>query len=183
MGGRILLGLIVIALGIAVGWYMFGGKFNVKQLPNPFVTTNTSHTTTPGIQSGTPEFPTPTTSYTYAEVPTTGMPTPTGSVVTKGGVVVKNQTPVHADIKYTDSGFSPMVITVTQGSAVTFTNNTAKTNMWVQSNTQKGGLAGFDQLKSVPSGGTYTYTFTKVGTWKYDNHALTTHTGTVIVTQ
>ncbi len=57
--------------------------------------------------------------------------------------------------------------------------------MWTASapHPQHTNYAGFDQLKSVPNGGTYEFTFTKVGTWKYHNHVAPTFTGSVTVTE
>ncbi|MBI5452604.1 hypothetical protein HY945_04010, partial [Candidatus Gottesmanbacteria bacterium] len=99
--------------------------------------------------------------------PTVVMPSevvPTES--TSGAKVTKNTT-----IDYTDSGFAPKSITVKVGTAVVWTNKT-NSPMWVASapHPSHTDLAGFDQLKSVNNGGTYSYTFTKVGNWKYHNH-------------
>jgi hypothetical protein len=44
-------------------------------------------------------------------------------------------------------------------------------------------LPGFDQLASVAKGGTYEYSFAKVGTWKYHNHMKPTDFGGVVVTE
>jgi hypothetical protein len=44
-------------------------------------------------------------------------------------------------------------------------------------------LPGFDELKSTGKGGTYEYTFVKVGTWQYHNHVNPSDTGSVVVTE
>jgi plastocyanin len=172
MGGKFLLGLIVIALGLAVGWYVFGGKANIPAIFPPATTTQTAVVTS---------TPAPTQAYQYKEVLTTGMPTPTGMIVTKGGIV-STQPVAQNTILYSDTGFSPMVITVKSGTSVIFTNSSKK-SLWTRSDPAKGGVTGLDQLKGVANGGTYTYTFTKVGTWKYYNHLAPTDVGTVIVTK
>jgi plastocyanin len=174
MAGKFILGLIVVALGILVGWYVFGGKVNIAQIiPKPI---GTIGNTLPKVS--------PTSAYTYTEVPATGLPSPSGTITTKGGVVINNgQTSTKVEVKYGDSGFLPVVITVKSGSSVTFTNTSASKSMWVYSDPKKSGLTGFDETKGVGTGGTYTYTFKSIGTWKYFNHLNTGDIGTVIVTQ
>lgn len=102
--------------------------------------------------------------------------TPTRVAATSAEVKAK----VTAD--YTDSGFTPKTVTVKLGDTVTWTNKSGKA-MWVASapHPVHTDLPGFDQLKSVGKGDTYSYTFTKVGSWKYHNHLGPTDTGTVVV--
>lgn len=85
-------------------------------------------------------------------------------------------------ISYTNQGFSPETITVKMGEEVTFVNESTK-KMWIASDPHPlhTGLPTFDQLKSVGQGESYTYTFDKVGTWKYHNHVTPSVGGTVIV--
>lgn len=87
-------------------------------------------------------------------------------------------------VTYSDSGFSPNSVTVKAGTTVTFTNGSSG-NMWVASAVHPTHqlLPGFDQLKSVSKGGTYDYTFVKIGTWKYHNHMSPSDTGSVVVTE
>ena len=89
-----------------------------------------------------------------------------------------------SSVAYTDSGFNPKTITVKQGTAVTFTNQSSG-GMWVASDVHPTHqlLPGFDQLQLVVNGGSYQYTFVKVGTWTYHNHVKASEIGTVIVTQ
>ncbi len=102
-------------------------------------------------------------------------------------------------VAYTDTGFSPKSVTVNQGQGVTWTNQSSRT-MWVASamhpvhsvydGTNKDthcaagytGEAPFDECTAVPAGGTYTFTFTEVGNWKYHNHASDADFGDVTVT-
>lgn len=85
-------------------------------------------------------------------------------------------------ITYTDNGFSPQTITVKVGTPVTFVNQSS-TGMWVASNPHPvhTDLPGFDEKQSVDSGGSYTYTFEKVGSWGFHNHRNPSDGGTVIV--
>lgn len=85
-------------------------------------------------------------------------------------------------MSYTDTGFSPQTVTVKQGTTVEFVN-TSSGQMWVASGehpTHKL-LPGFDELASVGRGGTYDYTFVKIGTWPLHNHMNPSDMGTVIV--
>lgn len=87
-------------------------------------------------------------------------------------------------VAYTDTGFAPKTVTVKKGTNITFINSSSK-SMWVASAVHPTHqlLPGFDQLKSVSVGGSYEYTFEKVGTWKYHNHVQASDTGTVVVTE
>lgn len=154
---KLLVGIIVIVVGVAVGWYYLGGKSNL-----------------PGMQIGN-----------------TGTPSANGA--TGGNVVITEESPVTgeskggvveaATIAYTDTGYQPATVTVKAGTKVTFKNESAG-GMWTASGVHPTHqlLPGFDQLKSVTTGGMYEYTFVKVGTWKYHNHVKPEHTGTVVVT-
>ena len=101
-----------------------------------------------------------------------------GEELDKGGVASRTV------VTYTDTGFAPKTVTVKQGSMVTFVNESGK-SMWVASALHPTHqlLPGFVQLKNVPRGGTYEYTFEKVGTWKYHNHVVASDTGSVTVTE
>lgn len=100
------------------------------------------------------------------------------------GTDVEEDVMERPTVSYTDTGFAPNTLTVKKGTNVTFTNQSSK-GMWVASALHPTHqlLPGFDQLKSVARGGTYEYTFDKVGTWKYHNHVNPADTGTVVVTQ
>ena len=158
---------------MVIGWNIFGNKISNINKP--------SQTTSQIINK-----PTPTTEpgnfYQYTEQSVTAAPNKTtGAYVSKGGLTeVDTPTMTKSTISYTDNGFSPNVITVKINTTVTFINN-ANSNMWVESTKQS--LSGFNQLKMVSKGGLYSYTFNKVGTWKYDNQKVPLMTGIVIVTQ
>lgn len=105
-------------------------------------------------------------------------------------------TETSEDIKtviYTENGFDPETITITQGETVRFVNE-SDNQMWVASDehpthTQYAGTTlsehckantntGFDQCGD---GDTFTFTFDKSGTWNYHNHLFSTDQGSVIV--
>jgi len=99
-------------------------------------------------------------------------------------------------VTYTNSGFSPATVTVQQGGSVTFLNSSTG-SMWVATalhptHTVYPGsslaLCGtaqastiFDACTNIPPGGSWTFTFTQIGSWGYHNHAQVSHTGRVVV--
>lgn len=99
-------------------------------------------------------------------------------------------------VNYTDSGFDPKTVTVNKGQTVTWTNKSSS-DMWVASNvhpvhSEYDGTTlaqhcanptntTFDECKAVGNGQSYSFTFTKAGTWEYHNHKNPTNLGTVVV--
>lgn len=96
-------------------------------------------------------------------------------------------------VTYTANGFSPKTITISKSDTVTFVASGG--TMWVASNnhpshtlysgtTREAHCTGgpsttaFDQCGS---GGQYSFTFDKTGTWGYHDHLEASNTGTVIV--
>ncbi len=90
-----------------------------------------------------------------------------GSISGKEGKKEK----VTATVKLTTTGFLPSKLTVTLGDTVEWINESSK-DMWVASapHPSHTDYPEFDQLKGVPNGGLYSFTFTKPGIWKYHNH-------------
>ncbi len=103
-------------------------------------------------------------------------------------------------IAYTDSGFSPASIRITEGTTVTWVNNSSR-QMWVASGNHPShslydgtsesqhcvhgaptSATVFDECIAISSGGSYSFTFDTVGSWSYHNHAHESDTGTVTVT-
>jgi plastocyanin len=87
-------------------------------------------------------------------------------------------------VSYTASGFQPHSITIKKGQTVTWTNKDSD-ELWVASNPHPThtDYPGFDELKSIPTGQTYSFTFTKVGNWGYHNHLNPSQQGIVVVTE
>ena len=158
MNNKIFIGLVVLAAGVLAGWFYFKGK-------SALVPVNQTVQTTPapaGSNLGTPENISGTA----------------GNGLEKGGVQAR------VVVTFTDKGFSPSPMKVKVGTTVTFVNESSS-GMWVASDPHPTHtlLLGFDELTSVGKGGTYEYTFTKIGTWTYHNHLTPTVKGTVIVTK
>jgi len=99
-------------------------------------------------------------------------------------------------VTYTGSGFTPASITVAVGDTVTFTNESVN-DMWVASAVHPshkvyGGTTrsehcdngadnpAFDQCSA---GDSYSFTFDKIGSWKYHNHLRAGGIGTIVVVE
>jgi plastocyanin len=105
-------------------------------------------------------------------------------------------TPKTVTITYTDTGFSPKSIEINKGDTVKFVNNSSS-GMWVasamhpthtvydgttlQAHCAPGATLSFDSCKSIPDGSSYSFTFEKIGTWGYHNHAASSFFGNVVV--
>ena len=85
-------------------------------------------------------------------------------------------------ITYTDSGFSPSAITINKGDTVKFVNQSSGA-MWVASapHPQHTDYAAFDEKQGVSKGGTYSFTFDRVGVHKFHNHLNSSRFGSVTV--
>lgn len=86
---------------------------------------------------------------------------------------------------YNSQGFSPKTVTIKKGDSVVFENKTGKAAS-VASDEHPTHLLypEFDQYKTAQRGKTeFSFTFEKVGTWKYHDHLNPTMTGTVVVTE
>lgn len=87
-------------------------------------------------------------------------------------------------VNYTATGFSPSTLTIKAGTAVTFLNQTSA-SMWVASNDHPAHLIypEFDAKKGYAPGTSYTFTFTRTGTWGYHDHLNARNGGTIVVVQ
>ncbi|MFZ3044196.1 MAG: hypothetical protein WA058_03795 [Minisyncoccia bacterium] len=105
---------------------------------------------------------------------------PSSSAITAAGQTVV----------FTDSGFSPSVLTIKKDTTVTFQNQSTK-EMRVASNPHpihddyptRGGCISstFDSCSIIPPGGSWTFTFDTLGTWGYHNHLNAVDMGSVVV--
>ena len=102
-------------------------------------------------------------------------PTPTSTSPT-------SQTPSTQTVTYTANGFSPASITIKAGDTVIFKNNSAA-DFWPASGPHPThtNYPEFDAKKAISAGSSYSFTFTKVGSWKYHNHLSPSLTGTITV--
>lgn len=128
-----------------------------------------------------------------------GLDTSTGTGDSTGNASV-GATGASAIVTYTDTGFSPSSTSVSQGTTVTWVNKSSHA-LWVASGAatthalydgttvQQHCVAGaptsdavFDECTQIAPGGSFSFTFTKTGTWTYLNHTKAADQGTVIVT-
>lgn len=86
------------------------------------------------------------------------------------------------EIMITSRGFSPASVTINKGDYVKFTNQDTAAH-WPASDPHPThtGYPGFDALKALAQGETYTFQFQKAGTWGFHDHMHPTTHGTVIV--
>lgn len=123
----------------------------------------------------------------------------TASVVSTTTDAVATTTPIApaVTVNYTDQGFSPKSVSISLGTVVTFVNQSSG-NMWVASAVHPAHAAysgtslsqhcpdttniSFDECTAVASGNSFSFTFTKAGTWKYHNHTKASDFGAVTVT-
>lgn len=89
-----------------------------------------------------------------------------------------------AEIVISDSGFTPKDVTIKKGGTMTFVNNSSKVR-WPASapHPTHTDYPGFDPLKGIAPGQSWSFTFEKTGTWKYHDHLQPTFFGSVTVTE
>jgi len=85
-------------------------------------------------------------------------------------------------VKFTDNGFEPSTLTINSGDTVKFENESGD-DFWPASNVHPTHLLypGFDAKKPILDGGSYSFTFTKPGSWGYHNHLEPDKQGTIVV--
>lgn len=95
---------------------------------------------------------------------------------------VTSQAVTSGIITYDGSGFSPKPITVKAGATVVFKNESSS-DMWPASAPHPAhtDYPGFDALKPIKPSESYSFTFMRIGTWKYHNHLNPKQYGSVVV--
>lgn len=90
--------------------------------------------------------------------------------------------PTSHTVTYTETGFSPATLTIKNGDTVTFKNNSART-FWPASNDHPSHTIypEFDPKQTIAAGSSWSFTFTKTGSWKYHDHRAANLGGVVIV--
>jgi plastocyanin len=85
-------------------------------------------------------------------------------------------------VSITDDGFDPSTLTVSSGTKVTFENESSD-DSWPASDAHPTHqlYPGFDAKKPLLPGDSYSFTFTKTGSWGYHNHLEPDVTGTIVV--
>lgn len=121
-----------------------------------------------GVVETIGDTPAPETTPTVTPVPS---PSPSSSPATSAMTV-----------SMTDTGFSPATITVPAGTTVTFVNNGQAAHRPASNpHPTHTDLPGFDATRALQTGESYSFTFTKVGTWGYHDHPNPSTKGQVVV--
>jgi plastocyanin len=156
MNRNALIGLLLAAL-IIVGIVVYAQRDN-----NNTLGTNTENVTPP------PTTPPPTTPTTPPTTPPVTPPASSGPVAISIG----------------SSGFSPSAVTVKKGTTVTFTNNDTKAR-WPASapHPSHTDYPAFDPKQGIAPTDSWSFTFDKVGIWRYHDHLNPTVFGSVTVTE
>jgi plastocyanin len=110
----------------------------------------------------------------------------TPSATNPSAVSTVSRTPVAPPkmetVTMSEDGFSPKEVKIPAGGAVVFLNKGTKAHRPASDpHPEHTDYYGFDSLVGVSTGSTYTFTFTKVGTWKYHDETDPKKTGTIIV--
>lgn len=87
-------------------------------------------------------------------------------------------------ISMTSEGFSPEEITIKKGQTVTWVNNTSEF-LWPASNLHPthGIYPEFDPREPIAPGESWSFTFQKVGTWRYHDHLRPIERGVIEVVE
>lgn len=86
------------------------------------------------------------------------------------------------EINFDGKAFSPNQLTVKSGDVVVF-NNKSNVDFWPASgpHPQHTNYPEFDPKKAIPAGGSWKFTFTKVGTWPFHDHLMPSVFGSITV--
>ena len=100
---------------------------------------------------------------------------PAGSSPGSGAATANN--PAGGTVNIRDMMFTPSQITVQKGGTVTWTNNDTTTHTVVDDLANVGG----PHSGNIPTGGTYSFTFTKSGSFQYHCTIHPSMRGTIVV--
>ncbi len=164
--------VIIVLLLAGGGWWLMSGNTT-----SPVTPTTDNTTQTPSGQTGITNNPNQTNG---------------GEITVDIGVTA----PKTYTVTYTDSGYSPNALTIKKGDTVTFKNQSSS-GMWTASamhptHTAYSGTNAqqhcpdpenndFDECKSDAPGTSWSFTFTKTGSFGYHNHSAASHFGKITV--
>ena len=86
------------------------------------------------------------------------------------------------DIKITDAGYEPNLLTIKIGTTVNF-KNLSSVDRWPASGIHPTHqiYPEFDPKKAIPSGGSWSFKFDKAGVWRFHDHLFTNLNGIITV--
>jgi plastocyanin len=163
-------GIVVLFIGMLAGWHLRG----VSQ--PPVVTgMNDAQSTTTDAMNGSPT--TAAAAHTSGGAKTAPVTTQTSNT---SNTTAAPSVPAVPTVYYTNAGFQPSMIEIKAGQLVRFVNQSNRT-MWVKSVSKVPPFIALDTGTSIPQGSSWTFTFTALGTWGYDNDNYKFDTGAVAV--
>lgn len=153
--------VVIVLIVLGLGWYFLAGQAPAPQAPLP----SEEMQQTTGEETGS-----------------------VADILPGAGASVSAFT-----VRYTADGFSPSTMTVPAGATVTFINQGGG-EMWVASDEHPSHTiySGTTRSEHCPDttnttfdqcarGNTFSFTFTKAGTWEYHNHVASSDRGTIVV--
>lgn len=159
----------VVILGAVLAVLLVGGD----DQPSP---ESTSDTSTDQAQTTEPTEDETTPVDDSDEAPATSNPTtPSGNNDTPTQPAPKTVT-----VTYTSS-FSPSTVTINAGDTVKFVNDSNRDIQPSSDNHPSHTIYPEFEAPDIPPGSSWSFTFTKLGTWGYHDHNLASKTGTVVV--
>jgi len=170
MSNKVLYIIVAVLIILGIGLY----AYNSRETQAPALE-NSQDTTPPANQQTTDT--TPSTNVT-PNTPATNNPTG-GTFSGEGDIMGK----VH-EVTYDGTNFTPKQLTVKVGDTVVFKNN-GSSAFWPASapHPQHTNYPEFDPKKAIAAGGSWSFVFTKAGTWGYHDHLNASHFGSITVTQ
>ncbi len=121
-----------------------------------------------------------TSSSTNSSSSSTNTSSPSSGGGTSGNVKIAAQT---YEISYTNNCYTPANRTIKKGDTIKFINNSTRSMEPASDDHPSHTIySAFDANNDIAPSGTYSFTFTKVGTWGYHDHNKPSCMGTITVT-
>lgn len=100
------------------------------------------------------------------------------------GWIIENAAPRTLAVEYKDNKFIPSEVKIKKGDIVIWVNKSDAIT-WPASGPHPthSGYSSFDSLRGLNTGESYSFTFDRVGSWKYHNHLNPSATGVVLVSE
>jgi plastocyanin len=188
-----IIAIIVAIIVILGGWYAYATYYSSPATPSTNTSINNGQNGADYYPNGNPAGTQETGTASSSSSDTAGL----GADVNAGVTTGTGASASKASITLTANGFSPKTVTIKKGGTVTWTN-TGSGQMWIGSDehpthTEYDGTSrtahcasnytGAKPFDECAVGNSYSFTFTKVGSFDYHNHMNPAQTGMVVVTE
>jgi plastocyanin len=183
--------IALIILAIAGGFFVFRPDRAVAPDDSTFPRTDTE---TSARNASSTSTPAPAAATDAAETQPTEAAPEEAAAMEK--TTAEQKAPRQVAISFTDSGFSPARVDIARSDTVIFTNASSRHfwpasdihpthRLYPDSDIKKCGTPEeprlFDACRAIAPGGSYAFTFTEAGEWKYHDHLSARETGVVAV--